>query len=87
MNDEGVYMFIDYRGTWIPDTPAQRRTVVERLRAWNAFSNSSPIEGIVEAVRTYRATHQEVACTCSVASSGAFDRLGGEGRRPHQSRK
>src|SRR5689334_17045702 len=47
MNDEGVYMFTDYRGKWMPDTPAQRRTVLERLRTWNAFSNSSPIEGIV----------------------------------------
>ena len=53
MNDEGVYMFSGYKGKWIPDTPSQRRTVVERLRTWNAFSNSSPIEGIVEAIRTY----------------------------------
>lgn len=53
MNDEGTYMFPGYRGKWIPDTPAQRRTVIERLRTWNAFSNSSPIEGIVEAIRTY----------------------------------
>ena len=29
MNDEGVYMLTDYRGKWIADTPAQRRTVVE----------------------------------------------------------
>jgi hypothetical protein len=61
MNDEGVYMFTDYRGKWIPDTPAQRRTVVERLRTWNAFSNSSPIEGIVEAVRTYHDTDKKVS--------------------------
>jgi hypothetical protein len=53
MNDEGTYMFPSYRGKWIPDTPAQRQTVIQRLRNWNAFSNSSPIEGIVEAIRTY----------------------------------
>ncbi len=53
MNDEGAYMFSTYRGKWIPDTPSQRRTVIDRLRTWNAFSNSSPIEGIVEAIRTY----------------------------------
>ncbi len=61
MNDEGVYMFTDYRGKWMPDTPAQRRTVVERLRTWNAFSNSSPIEGIVEAIRSYHDTDQKIS--------------------------
>jgi hypothetical protein len=53
MSDEGGYMFPGFRGKWIPDTPQQRRTVVERLRTWTPFSNSSPIEGIVEAIRTY----------------------------------
>ena len=61
MNDEGVYMFTGYKGKWIPDTPAQRRTVIERLRTWNAFSNSSPIEGIVEAIRTYHAKDKKIS--------------------------
>jgi hypothetical protein len=61
MNDEGVYMFTDYRGKWLPDTPAQRRTAIERLRTWNAFSNSSPIEGIVEAIRSYHDTDERIS--------------------------
>jgi hypothetical protein len=61
MNDEGAYMFTDDRGKWMADTPAQRRTVVERLRTWNAFSNSSPIEGIVEAVRTYHDLDKKIS--------------------------
>jgi len=61
MNDEGVYMFTGYKGKWIPDTPTQRRTVVERLRTWNAFSNSSPIEGIVEAIRTYHSKDKKIS--------------------------
>jgi hypothetical protein len=61
MNDEGVYMFTGYKGKWIPDTPTQRRTVVERLRTWNAFSNSSPIEGIVEAIRTYHDKDKKIS--------------------------
>ena len=61
MNDEGVYMFTGYKGKWIPDTPTQRRTVIERLRTWNAFSNSSPIEGIVEAIRTYHAKDKKIS--------------------------
>jgi hypothetical protein len=60
MNDEGVYMFND-RGKWLPDTPEQRGTVIERLRTWNAFSNSSPIEGIVEAIRTYHDTNKKIS--------------------------
>ena len=61
MNDEGGYMFPGFRGKWIPDTPAQRKTVVDRLRSWNAFSNSSPIEGIVEAIRTYSAKDKKIS--------------------------
>jgi hypothetical protein len=61
MNDMGAYMFTGYRGKWIPDTPTQRRTVIDRLRTWNAFSNSSPIEGIVEAIRTYHAKDKKIS--------------------------
>jgi hypothetical protein len=61
MNDEGAYMFTGDRGKWLTDTPAQRRTVVERLRTWNAFSNSSPIEGIVEAIRAYHDTDKKIS--------------------------
>ena len=61
MNDEGVYMFVDDRGKWMPDTPEQRHTVIERLRTWNLFSNSSPIEGIVEAIRTYHDTDNKIS--------------------------
>jgi hypothetical protein len=61
MNDEGTYMFTSYRGKWIPDTPAQRQTVIQRLRTWNAFSNSSPIEGIVEAIRTYYSKDRRIS--------------------------
>jgi hypothetical protein len=53
MSDEGTYMFPSYRGRWLPDTPAQRKLVLEKLRDWFPFSNSSPVEGIVEAIRTY----------------------------------
>jgi hypothetical protein len=53
MSDEGTYMFPSFKGKWLPDTPEQRKRVIDRLRDWNAFSNSSPVEGIVEAIRTY----------------------------------
>lgn len=50
LNDEGEYMFKSYRGEWIPDTPARRQAIVDAMRNWNAFSNSSPREGILEAI-------------------------------------
>ena len=39
-----------YRGEWIPDTPARRSLILQNLRNWNVFSNSSPVEGITSAV-------------------------------------
>jgi hypothetical protein len=53
MDDEGGYMFTEYRGKWIPDSPARRRAILERFRGWQAFSNSSPSEGIIAAIRTF----------------------------------
>ena len=53
MNDMGDYMFTRFRGKWIADTPMMRRAIVERLRTWAVQSNSSPVEGIEEAINTY----------------------------------
>jgi hypothetical protein len=61
MSDEGTYMFPSYRGRWLPDTPNQRKLVLERLRDWFPFSNSSPVEGIVEAIRTYHKTGMRIS--------------------------
>jgi len=52
-NDMGEYMFRSYRNEWIPDTAATRDSIVDGLRNWSAFSNSSPREGILEAIETY----------------------------------
>jgi hypothetical protein len=61
MNDQGVYMYPSFRGKWIPDTPAQRRNVVDRLRTWTPFSASSPAEGIIEAIRTYENKNYKIS--------------------------
>jgi hypothetical protein len=53
MNDMGELMFQQYAGQWIPDTPALREQVIERLRLWQPFSNSSPVEGIESAMRMF----------------------------------
>lgn len=53
MNDMGEYMFSQYRGRWIPDSPSRRKLIMQRLQTWNVFSNSSPVEGITTAIRTF----------------------------------
>lgn len=61
MNDMGDYMFSNYRGQWIPDTQARRKVILNRLRTWNPFSNSSPVEGITEAIRTYASRDKKIS--------------------------
>jgi len=61
MNDMGEYMFSQYRGKWIPDTPARRRAIITRLSTWRAFSNSSPVEGIEAAIRTYYSADKKIS--------------------------
>jgi F0F1-type ATP synthase membrane subunit b/b' len=53
MNDEGDYMFSQYTGQWIPDTPGRRQVILEQLATWQPFSDSNPVEGIIEALRAF----------------------------------
>ncbi|MGI9229685.1 MAG: VWA domain-containing protein [Gammaproteobacteria bacterium] len=53
MSDMGEYMFSQFRGRWIPDTPGRRRAMLNALRSWRTFSNSNPMEGIITAIRAF----------------------------------
>jgi hypothetical protein len=61
MNDMGQYMFDRYAGKWIPDTPARRKAILQRLASWDAFSNSSPVEGITRAIQSFAAEDKKVS--------------------------
>lgn len=61
MNDEGIYMFQSYARKWIPDTPGRRKAVLDALKNWNAFSNSSPVEGIIAAIRAFEDPNKKIA--------------------------
>jgi len=61
MNDMGDYMFSQYKGRWIPDTPARRKAIISRLAGWQPFSNSSPVEGIQAAIRRFYATDKRIS--------------------------
>ncbi len=53
LNDEGKYMFPSFAGKWIPDSPGTRQRIVSTLAGWNPYSDSSPVEGIAEAINTF----------------------------------
>ncbi len=61
MNDMGQYMFRSYSGKWIPDTPGRRKVIVDRLQTWAPFSNSSPVEGITRAIRTFASPKHKIS--------------------------
>ena len=93
MDDEGGYMFSEYRGKWIPDSPARRKAILERFRNWQAFSNSSPSEGIIAAVRTFWTKDHQISLYVFgdeftgpsiqevVDTVDRINRLGGSGQR------
>lgn len=61
MNDMGKFMFTRYTGKWIPDTPGRRKAIMDRLKTWNAFSNSSPVEGITKAIETFYSPDKKIS--------------------------
>ena len=61
MNDMGQYMFSTYRDQWIPDTPARREVMISQLRNWHPFSNSSPVEGINAAIRSFYSPDKKIS--------------------------
>jgi hypothetical protein len=60
MNDMGSYMLSSFAGGWMPDTPSGRRLILNYLRSWAPFSNSSPVEGITRAIETYAPKYRDI---------------------------
>ncbi len=53
MNDMGQFMFNQSNSEWIPDSPEMRDLIINKLSSWAPFSNSSPVEGIENAIKTF----------------------------------
>ena len=53
LSDNGEYLLPGYSGIFIPDTAAARGRATEKLKSWNAISNSSPAEGLETALKAY----------------------------------
>ncbi len=61
MNDMGDYMFSQYAGRWIPDSPSRRKSILRRLASWAPFSNSSPVEGVNSAIRRFHTVGKRIS--------------------------
>lgn len=61
MNDNGKYMFQQYAGKWIPDTPGRREAIVNTMRTWRPFSDSNPADGIIYAINTFWSADKKIS--------------------------
>jgi len=61
LNDMGDYMFSQYSGRWIKDTPARRKAILKRLANWMPFSNSSPVEGVSVAIKRFYSNDKKIS--------------------------
>ena len=94
MNDQGTYMFSQTKGRWLDDTPEQRAEIRNRAKHWHAFSQSNPVPGMEEAIRTYWAADRRVSLyvlgdeftgdsiQAALDSIGTLNKLDPNGRRP-----
>jgi hypothetical protein len=94
MNDQGTYMFNGTRGHWLNDSPEQRAEIRTRARHWHAFSQSNPVAGMEEAVRSYWAPDKRVSVfvlgdeftgdsiQAALDSIGNLNKPDANGRRP-----
>jgi hypothetical protein len=94
MNDDGRYMFPDYAGRWIPDSPGRRQAIVTRMRSWQAASDSDPVNGLQAAISTFWAADKKVSIyvfgddfqgvstiDAVVATIDRMNRTGADGKR------
>jgi hypothetical protein len=61
MNDQGRYMFDGTPGRWLTDSSATRDRIRQTLRNWRPFSQSNPVPGIEQALRSFRAPGQKIS--------------------------
>ena len=53
LNDMGQFMFTEFQNQWIPDSSDMRKKITTKLANWAPFSNSSPVEGIENAIKVF----------------------------------
>jgi len=53
MSDMGNYLVSSSAGKWRKDTPGSRKAILSAMKTWRGRSNSSPVEGLTIALKTY----------------------------------
>jgi len=93
LNDNGNYMFSQYQGQWIPDTPGRRDAILSTIRTWRPFSDSNPVDGIIYAISTFWKPDRKISIyvfgdefsgrsiESVVAQIDAVNRVGADGKR------
>ena len=61
VDDNGKELFEGSRGRWLVDSTSLRTQIVQRMRNWRSFSDSSPADGIEIAIRNYWAADRRVS--------------------------
>jgi hypothetical protein len=94
MNDQGAYMFENTKGQWLTDSVEERAEIRKRAKHWAAFSQSNPVPGMEEAIRTYWAPDKRISVfvlgdeftgksiQAALDSITALNKPGADGRRP-----
>ena len=61
MNADGRYMDPTSSGRWLPATGKGRLDILRSYFAWNNNSSSTPVGGLLEAIRTYSKSDKEIS--------------------------
>ncbi len=61
MNADGVYLFSGTKGTWLSDSPSQRRKILNRYLNWNNNSGSNPGPGILTAITDFNDGEEKIS--------------------------
>jgi hypothetical protein len=94
MNDQGTYLFEGTQGSWLNDSKELRADIRKRVHTWRAFSQSNPVPGMEEALRSYWSVDKRISVfvlgdeftgDSYQAAIDAIDKLnkpGPDGRKP-----
>ena len=61
LDDQGRAILSGYSGRWIPDKSYRRKSVMKLFQGWQSASNSSPVEGIMTALKQYKKPGHTIA--------------------------
>ena len=61
LNDMGQFMFTEFQNQWIPDSSDMRKKITSKLANWAPFSNSSPVEGIENAIKVFYKVDRKIS--------------------------